>query len=396
MARGSVLSRTGSDGMVTYSIKYRLADGTQVKRAIGPSRREAERALTKALAAVDRGEAAKASRETFANYADRWLAEHRPRVERATAVDCGNTLENHLIPYFGEMRLSAITPEHVRGYVAAKAAGTAPVREQPAGRSGRIKRKLAAKTINNQVTTLALILGHAAADGLIAKNPATGRDRRRPIKLKEPHRERDYLRPHEVPVYLEACSDFWLPRAMTLILTGCRVDELLGLRWDDVNWQGSAIIIGRAVKLDGVGSTKGDETGRRVDTGPRLAATLRDHRARQAETDMGWDRGLVFPAPRGGHDSAKRLLDYEHRPALRDAGLRTTLVNHELRHTAAAVWLSLGLPMEYVRRQMGHKSITTTIRAYGHLERTMIPDAAARTEDALLEATRAEHGPPLS
>jgi integrase len=64
--------------------------------------------------------------------------------------------------------------------------------------------------------------------------------------------------------------------------------------------------------------------------------------------------------------------------------LRTSIVTHELRHTAAAVWLSLGLPVEYVRRQMGHRDIATTIRNYGHLERTLIPDAAARTEAAVL------------
>ena len=269
--------------------------------------------------------------------------------------------------------------------MAAKLDGSTPVRQQPDGKGGRIKRRLAAKTINNQVTLLGLVLGHACADGMIPSNPAAGRDRRRPLKLKEPHRERDYLRPHEVPVYLAACSEFWYPRALTLILTGCRVGELLALRWDDVDWRGGAIVIGRAVKADGVGSTKGDETGRRVDVGPRLAAALGDHRARQAEQTIAWDEDLIFPGPGGGYDSAKRLLDYEHRPALRRAGLRTTLVNHELRHTAAAVWLSLGLPMEYVRRQMGHRSITTTIRAYGHLERTMIPDAAARAEAALLE-----------
>jgi hypothetical protein len=34
---------------------------------------------------------------------------------------------------------------------------------------------------------------------------------------------------------------------------------------------------------------------------------------------------------------------------------------------------------------MGHRSITTTIRAYGHVEKTMIPDAAARAEAALLD-----------
>jgi integrase len=60
-----------------------------------------------------------------------------------------------------------------------------------------------------------------------------------------------------------------------------------------------------------------------------------------------------------------------------------TLVNHELRHTSAAVWLSLGLGLEYVRRQRGHRS-TTTIRNYGHLEQSTTPQAADRVERALL------------
>jgi integrase len=189
-----------------------------------------------------------------------------------SAVESANVQLGDSVVIFGTRRLGSIRPEHVRAYVAAKLGGSAPVREQPDGKGGRIKRRLSAKTINNQVTLLGLVLGHACADGIIPSNPAAGRDRRRPLKLKEPHRERDYLRPHEVPLYLAACSDFWYPRALTLILTGSRVGELLALRWDDVDWRGAAIVIGRAVKADGVGSTKGDETGRRVDVGPRLAA----------------------------------------------------------------------------------------------------------------------------
>ncbi len=34
---------------------------------------------------------------------------------------------------------------------------------------------------------------------------------------------------------------------------------------------------------------------------------------------------------------------------------------------------------------MGHRQIATTIRAYGHLEATLIPQAAARAERALLD-----------
>ena len=177
----------------------------------------------------------------------------------------------------------------------------------------------------------------------------------------------------------------WQPRALTLILTGMRVGELLGLEWSDLDWRGRAIVVRRALKHGVIGSTKGDEVGRRVDMGPVLAQTLRDHQARQAEHATA-DTRLVFPGPQGGFDDAQRLLRYEHRPALKRAGLRTSLVNHELRHTAAATWLSLGLGLEYVRRQMGHKTIGTTVRNYGHLEPSLLPAAASRVEAALLGA----------
>jgi integrase len=116
----------------------------------------------------------------------------------------------------------------------------------------------------------------------------------------------------------------------------------------------------------------------RQEDSPRVAPAGECRRSR------GRPRELVFPAPSGGYDDAKRLLEHEHRPALERAGLRTSIVTHELRHTAAAAWLSLGFALEYVRRQMGHRDIATTIRNYGHLERTLIPDAAARTEAAVL------------
>jgi integrase len=56
---------------------------------------------------------------------------------------------------------------------------------------------------------------------------------------------------------------------------------------------------------------------------------------------------------------------------------------HDLRHSAAAEWLSAGLPLVYIQRQLGHRDITTTVRSYGHLEASFLRDAAARAEAAV-------------
>jgi integrase len=62
---------------------------------------------------------------------------------------------------------------------------------------------------------------------------------------------------------------------------------------------------------------------------------------------------------------------------------------HCLRHAAAAAWLSTGHPLIFVQRQLGHRSITTTEQHYGHRERSFTKTAAAQTERAIAEATRA-------
>lgn len=68
---------------------------------------------------------------------------------------------------------------------------------------------------------------------------------------------------------------------------------------------------------------------------------------------------------------------------MRAAGLRRTIRLHDLRQSAAALWLSAGLPLVYAQRQLGHADISTTVKHYGHLEPAYLQDAAARAEAAV-------------
>src|SRR3954469_19129133 len=117
MARGSITTRTNKDGSTTHYIKYRTADGTQVKKAIPGGRREAERALTKALGAVDNGRLRSVGRESFADAATTWLAYKKPRIEPSTYRDYEIHIRLRLIPAFGEMRLDKIPRAHIERYL---------------------------------------------------------------------------------------------------------------------------------------------------------------------------------------------------------------------------------------------------------------------------------------
>src|ERR1035437_5862037 len=117
---------------------------------------------------------------------------------------------------FGAMRLSASGVQTVRDFVSEM------VEQVEAG-------SLAPKTVNNALSCLSTCLKDAVALGKIPSNPC---DHVAP--LPDRHIERDWLRRHEIPLYLDASSDAYRPLAELLIATGLRISEALALRWDDV------------------------------------------------------------------------------------------------------------------------------------------------------------------
>ena len=376
MAQGSIYPRTLADRRtVVYDVRYRTSDGHPAQKRGFARRRDAQRWLHERMSAVDRGEVI-AHSSPFGEYFDAWLAEHRPRVEEGTYRDYEIHGRLRLKPCFGECKLSEISARDVRRYVAALAASE----------------RYCNKTINNSLVVLRLCLAHAYDDGLISKNPAASRPgARERIKLPAEHREMDYLRLREIPRYLGACDGVYRPLAETLIATGMRISEALALTWRDVDFDAHAIRVMRSAKRDGVGSTKGDRF-RAVELGPRLLTLMRDLHARRSElhrADSSPD--LVFVGPRGGVLDGGDVSREHHKHALEGAGLRDMRL-HDLRHTAAASWLASGLPLIYVQRQLGHASIETTQREYGHLEESFLRDAAASVEKLIWEAGEEDAG----
>lgn len=135
MARGSIYPYRLADGSTRFEVLYRTSNGVQRKKRGFSGPREAERYLNQVIAAVDRGEVI-ASKVTFADYIDRWLVEHRPRIEESTYRDYRANIERRLKPFFGELRLTEIEPSDVRRYVSALVEGTGAGAERQGERIG--------------------------------------------------------------------------------------------------------------------------------------------------------------------------------------------------------------------------------------------------------------------
>jgi site-specific recombinase XerD len=225
-------------------------------------------------------------------------------------------------------------------------------------------------------------------------------------RLPPAHIEREYLRLHEIPLYLSSCSELLRPLAELLIGSGLRISEALALRIGDLEIEdtGGMIVVYRSRKRgDAIGSTKSDRF-RSVEIGPALAKSLAEQVARRAEmsaNDQGRAHLFVMPVrvakgDRGRWQSGGAGQPFDrttvsrdwHKHALQDAALRDMPL-HALRHTAAAAWLAAGNSLMYVQRQLGHADIRTTERYYGHLERNVLAAGAIATEEAIAKARSA-------
>jgi integrase len=200
------------------------------------------------------------------------------------------------------------------------------------------------------------------------------------------------LEPAAVACVLKAAAK-WYPdhelAVAVLFQTGMREGELLGLQWDDVDWQRNLIELRRTVAFRKgrlIVNTPKSGRLRTIDVPAGLVGRLRDLRSiRQAEAAVAGAElsPWVFPS---ATDSTKPLndawfRDRVWRPLLEKAEVQHVRV-HDARHTYASLMLRRGVPPAYVSRQLGHSSIQVTVDLYGHF----IPGADRHHVEGLAEA----------
>ena len=237
------------------------------------------------------------------------------------------SLDRQLLPAFGSTPLDRITRAKVLNWFNSYS------QSAPGG-------------ANHSLGLLTQILNLAVACGHIDTNPAHGvLMNRRPALSRFLSRE-ELRRLHLVLDEHSRKSEGLSQQAdiiRLLLLTGCRLGEILKLRWSEV---------------DGNLLTLADSK-----TGPRtvhLSARARyivEHQPRRESV-------FVFPSPKNAsrpRGQSLRLWD----SARREAGIKDVRL-HDLRHTFASHAVMNGVPVPVVARLLGHASEKMTLR-YAHL-----------------------------
>jgi len=296
-------------------------DGRRIRKKVG-SEKDAENALAAIKADILRGEYRfkKDRKIRFEDFAKEYL-DYAKVNKRSWGRDESSL--KRLLPHFKDMLLSKITPRHIEEY-----------------KRMRLD-KVKTGTINRELASLKHMFTIAEKLGKF--------DDKNPVKQVKFFQERQYvmkiLDREEIKRLIDAAADHLKPILIIAVSTGMRKGEIFNLRWGDVDFIDYYIHIKE---------TKSNVM-RKIPMNSIVAATLKNI-----------ERKSEFIFPSSWSKKHKHINDVFRllKAACKKAGIED-LRFHDLRHTAATLMVTGGVPLVTVSQILGHATIHMTMK-YAH------------------------------
>ncbi|QDY80017.1 site-specific integrase [Streptomyces qinzhouensis] len=292
--------------------------------------------------------------QTVATYLDTWLAAKALVLKRTTMARYRDYVRNDLVPAFGMLQLDQLAHRHISAFVTGQLA---------AGRG--------LTTLYRCLATLSSALGDAVGQRRLPHNPASP-----PVLRRPPSPERRIWTAEEAAHFLahyHRTDPDMADLFEVLIGTGMRKGEALGLHWADVHLDQNILYVRCTLSaIDNnrlvITTPKTRSSKGWIAISPRVALALR-HRAQSAPRICGDPSnpfaGLVFCHPDGRPLEPYLVLDRLHRMSKEADVPRVTV--HDLRHLAATITISAGVPLTAVSKTPRHSTLSTTANLYSHL-----------------------------
>lgn len=297
---------------------------------------------------LDETEKAKDRPPPFGELAERWLVEYCDVMKSpGERLKDRARLKIYLLPVWGELRLDALTLAH----------GTSLRAE--------LAKKLKPSTVNNIIKLARKLLADAADWNLIRKSPFDKLKR-----LVDPERPFAYWMPEERDRFLTyartADADFYDLVAVA-VHTGMRIGELLGLRWDVVDFTRGVIMVRRS-QCQMTGALREQTKNGKFRELPMNKVVAEVLRARRGLGKAGDQAVFEIAFPKNAASKLRRMA--------KNAGVRPIRF-HDLRHTFASLMAMAGVDLALLRDLMGHSTYAQTLR-YAHLHPSRLVGATDR------------------
>lgn len=351
--------------------------GKLIRRSItGKAQKEVVQKLKAATAAIDNGTYIAPNKQTLGQWLGIWQKTYLGDVKPRTREIYGDDIRLHILPALGAVRLEALTTHQIQQFY--NDLGK-PSKTRAAG--------LSPKTIKNIHGIMHKALSQAVENGYLRFNPSAA--------CKLPRTEKRELTPlddAQMSAFLRAIHGARFEALLTVALfTGMREGEVLGLTWDNVDFNAGTITISKQALLHArdagggfqLGSTKNSKS-RTITPAPSVMSVLKKHKSAQAALRLRagniWENAELVFTDEIGRPLTKSTVYRAFKKAAAEIG-RPDARFHDLRHSYAVASIRAGDDIKTLQSNLGHATAAFTLDQYGHTTDQMKQESAARMEN---------------
>lgn len=373
---GSYRKRYRADGSHFWQITIELPkdpiSGKRVRRyrSVDGSKKDAERAMHEFIREIEKGYYMTDSKITIAEWLDTWLEVYiTPNVSPTTLSRYEGMIKRYIKPLIGHIQVQQLTTLAVQAWV--NSLKVSPITQK----------EMAVATIKHSYHVLKGSLDKAVLAGIIPRSPCSGimlpKGQKKPAVVYDEAQIKQLIAAAkgtemEIVIDIELCL-------------GLRRGELLGLQWDDIDFEKNQIhVVRNRVVVNGksiVKDPKTESSRRTVDVPVQLIQKLRQHktncianRLRLGKDYTVTDFVIVHP---DGRPIYPEYLSQLFTKLQKKADLPKCRF-HDLRHLCASIMLMQGVNVKVAQEHLGHKDISTTMNIYSHVLPSVAKEAAQK------------------
>ncbi len=365
---GSIVKRKSGTYQGKVTIGYD-ENGKQIRKSIsGKTRKEVSKKMIEYLDKLNKNSNIEDSNTTLGEWIDIWFQDFViKRIKTSTRVSYEGHINNHIKPKLGKVKLQKLDTVKIQKFI----------NERHDKGCTNSNGGLSAKTVKNIYNTLNLALEQAVRNNILYKNPCSA-----VVLPKQEKKNAKFLTLDEQNKLLLASENNRLGIVTQLaIYTGMRLGELLGLKWEDIDFDKRTLEVKRTLNrlknYNGESKTelvldtpKTKNSNRVIPLTEVIVERLLKYKAiqdseKEYAEDCYNDEDFVFSNEIGQPIEPKRYQTI-FKEIVKEAGLKD--VNfHQIRHGFATNGIALGVNTKVISEILGHSDITTTLNIYSHV-----------------------------
>jgi integrase len=319
--------------------------GKDRRKIIGYNREAAELALAETMKEIKEAKLSGQGWDGFQKlqkarkpkiFSEAWqdFMDERENKKASTIESYESIYRAHLESEFGKDPIVNITESQIRKFQV------------------RLDKKLTASRVNTIMQPLRSVLAQDFRAGDIPRDPSLAVKR-----LEEERTEISPLSEVELELVFNKIDPHYKQLFVCLAYTGARPNELLALRWSDIDWTTKQIKITKGRVRGHEDKPKTKSSKRDVPMLEQTEKALLELKDRKLKSTVGY----IFTDKNG--QPITKHLDRIWARGLSKAGLDHR-PSYQLRHTFATQCILKGLPLPFIAKLLGHTTIDTLVRHY--------------------------------